>query len=431
MNYLWQFVTEDGNSVPTLVPSGSDKSTLLSIARNNTLSLDRAGGGSVFTPINVVKNFYWTNSKLRGADQTGREEVPYIILKERKVKTSSFVAQALYSAGGVVDSAKTLANAFKVGNFDISSATQIAPTIQGWLGSQDKVNLKDTDTSNSSQSLLDSLSKKLNEAVNAAVDDTAFLTDPWLSYYKGLYITQPTGWVYFLPYMANKYQSTTNSWGDGTGDSGGSLFIAGASGLIEGVSDFARKAMAELSVGSYQEKAKFYQFNKDGETLSLSFPLINTGNATFEDVVRNWQFVFLLLYQNRAQRIDRNIINPPPIYEVEIPGLKYMPLSYISNLNVEFKGARRTMILPLPAASGSGKQNLETIIPEAYQISMDITSMVGESKNFMYSTVFNNNNIKVITAAERDALVQFSSVLGFDYNPANPITTNTEGKIVA
>tara|TARA_R110000868_G_scaffold243770_3_gene499788 strand:+ start:10722 stop:12041 length:1320 start_codon:yes stop_codon:yes gene_type:complete len=410
-NYIWQFLTEVGNPVPSLVPVGTTTSVLNSMASTNTLAYNKGGGGSVFTPVNIVKDFYWTNSKVRGRDGTGREEVPYIILKERKVKTSSFVAQALYSTGGIFDSAKSVMNALKIGNFNVSSATQISPAVgtslSELLGSNnDKNNLKSTDVPNNNPSLMDTVTKKINEVAASATDDSSFLTDPWLSYYKGLYITQPTGWVYFLPFMSNSYQTTTNGWGAGDGDSGGSLLVEGASKLIEGFSEFARKAVTMLSVGSYQEKSKFYEFSKGGETLSISFPLINTGNATFDDVIRNWQFVFLLLYQNRAQRVDRNIVNPPPIYEVEIPGLKYMPLSYISNIRVEFRGSRRTMTLPIPSATGqNGTQGLETIVPEAYQISLDITSLVGDSKNFMYSTVFKNNNIVVMTAAERDAMV--------------------------
>jgi hypothetical protein len=380
---------------------------------NNTVASNIGGGGSTFTPINVVKNFYWTNSKLASQDGSGREEVPTIILKERKVKTSSFVAQALYSGGSIFDNAKSVLNALKIGNFDNSSASQFGPDAKKYLselgGSLGIGNNATSPVQSGVQSMASTVFKKLNEAVDAATDDTSFLTDPWLSYYKGLYITQPTGWVYYMPYMANSYQETSNTWGSETGTAGGNGLLGGVSKIVEEASNFVRNLATSLEVGSYQEKSKFYQFQSEGEAISFSFPLINTGNATFDDVIRNWQFIFLLLYQNRAQRVDRSIISPPPIYEVEIPGLKYMPLSYIKGINVEFKGSRRTVTLQIPSSDGSaGFQSLQTIIPEAYNITISLQSMVTESKNFMYSSVSKNNNIVVLTAAERDALITFN-----------------------
>ena len=427
--YLWTFQSVDGNPVPTFVPPGVNGSFLQSMKDINTMSLQQGGGGVTFTPVDVVSDFYWTNSKLLGADGTGRQEVPYIKLKERTVKTSSFVAQALYSAGGIFDSAKTVLNALNLGSFDNTSATQLAPAIGQKLS--ELLPSSTAGTNANSGSLMDTVSKKINEAVAAATDDSSFLTDPWLSYYKGLYITQPTGWVYFFPYMANSYQSTSNSWGNDTSDAGGGFLFEGASQLMEKGAEIARKITSSLSVGSFQEKAKFYQHEQNGETITVTFPLINTGNANFNDVIRNWQLVFLLLYQNRMQRIDRNIINPPPIYEVEIPGLKYMPLCYLSNIEVKFKGSRRTMTLPLPSATGQGNLGLNTVVPEAYEITLSITSLVAESKNFMYSTVFKNNNITVMTAAERNALNSTSSVSqAVNLNLGNSLAGLQQGKVI-
>ena len=175
---------------------------------------------------------------------------------------------------------------------------------------------------------------------------------------------------------------------------------------------------------NFQEKSKFYTYDKGGETISLSFPLINTGSATFDDVVKNWQFIFLLLWQNRAQRLDRNVVEPPPIYEVTIPGLRYMPLCYISDLKVEFKGARRTMTLPIPSSSGSGTVDLQTVVPEAYQISITITSLVGDTKNFMYSTVYNSSNIVVTTTAEQNAMGIPTAAVNIAKPPITNITPN-------
>ena len=52
------------------------------------------------------------------------------------------------------------------------------------------------------------------------------------------------------------------------------------------------------STGTYVENSQFYQYQSSGESVTIKFPLINTGIATYDDVVKNWQFIFLLLYNN-------------------------------------------------------------------------------------------------------------------------------------
>jgi hypothetical protein len=158
-----------------------------------------------------------------------------------------------------------------------------------------------------------------------------------------------------------------------------------------------------MKAGSFQEKTKFFQFSQDGDSITISFPLINTGSATFDDVVNNWQFIFQLIYQNRPERVDRNIVNPPMLYEVTIPGVRYIPYAYISNIDIEYKGSRRSMDIQVPMDAYFADEDehstemvsFNTIIPEAYQVTLTITGLVADSRNFMYSVVTNPNLIKV------------------------------------
>ena len=121
---------------------------------------------------------------------------------------------------------------------------------------------------------------------------------------------------------------------------------------------------------------------------------------TYDDIVNNWQFIYLLLYNNKPERVNRNLIEPPPIYEATIPGVKYMPFSYIQNLSITYKGARRTMKIQVPVAISNntlGPTNtnvdFETIIPEAYDVSITLAGLVTDSKNFMYSLIENQSVI--------------------------------------
>jgi hypothetical protein len=396
-NYLWTFDKTDttagrnsannsGPLVPKLVSSNSN---------------------STFTaPVDVVNDFFWTNSKLGNAG--GRQEVPTLILKERTVKTNSFIAQALYSTGAGVDSIKNLSNLLTGNTNGDKSLTQIADLIQNVVGAG---NVSTTSTTLQTKTSNTDIIKQRTETVfnqvlkgaQAASDDPGFLIDSWLAPYKGLYFTQPSGWVFYLPFFSNKYQASTNAWNDNSGDSGSGKLLRGITNLDTELSRLLGdlESSGTGNFGTYQEKSKFFQFSKDGDSISVSFPLINAGSAIYDDVLRNWQFIYLLLYNNRPERVNRNLLTPPPIYEAEIPGVRYMPLSYMSNIDIAYVGSRRTMKINIPTGgvinnfSGNNITTFSTIIPEAYQVSITLTSLVSESKNFMYAVAARPNNIIV------------------------------------
>lgn len=380
-NFLWTFAPSEiaGSVVKKLVPSNTQLTGFIK-------------------PVDVVNDFYWTNSKLGAAG--GRAEVPTLILKERAVKTNSFIAQALYSTGAGVDSVRNLYNLFTGNQNGDKSLTQIADLIQKFVP-QNTTAPKGAPSSNTIKQRSETVINQVIKGAQAAQDDVSFLADEWLKPYKGLYFTEPTGWIFYLPFFSNSYQSTANAWNDNSGDSGSGHVLRGMADLVAAGSEFLGdlESTGTGNYGTYQERSKFFQYTKDGDSLTVSFPLINAGSASYDDVLRNWQFVYLLLYNNRPERINRNLLTPPPIYEAEIPGVRYMPLSYISNIGVEYKGSRRTMKINIP--SSSGNNTFATIIPEAFQITITLTSLVSESKNFMYAVAARPNNIIVTSKAQQ------------------------------
>jgi hypothetical protein len=106
--------------------------------------------------------------------------------------------------------------------------------------------------------------------------------------------------------------------------------------------------------------------------------------------------VFLLIYQNRPSRFTRDLIEPPVIYELELPGQKYMPFAYISKLEVQFLGSRRIMDIPYIDESGLGQSssNITTIIPDGYLIDIDFQGLVGDSRNFDYASLNTSIDIR-------------------------------------
>ena len=82
--------------------------------------------------------------------------------------------------------------------------------------------------------------------------------------------------------------------------------------------------------------------------------MIYTNN--FEDVSKNWQLIFLLLYQQLPNRENKVRVEPPAIYEIEIPGVFYTPFGFIRNISIQNRGAVREMRIPVLYEAGMRKE---------------------------------------------------------------------------
>ena len=377
---------------PKLVPSGGGISASLSknFLKNDSITGDSAG------MIDVVNGFYWTNSQL-----SSRQDIPAVMLKEKRLKTNSLIAQlAYYSAiasekggeatGRLANLVSTSAGSGAFGNFLNNTVGRAVTGIgqkivgaasnfgKGFMGS----GILQTITGKSASGILGALTAE------SASSDV-------LSPYEGLYITEDTKFVYKMPYFSDAAHAVSNAFGSDdkvlTGTMGlGALASAGAK-TAEGLAYGVSTSMNIMEPGIYIEKPQFYQFGASGERLTFSFPLINTGWATFEDVQRNWQLIYMLVYQNRPNRKSRDLIEPPCLYEVMIPGIKYMPYAYVSSLSVDFMGSRRSYYVNVPSANG-GTSRIQTIIPDAYVVSIQLSSLIAESRNFLYHMLFEKQN---------------------------------------
>jgi hypothetical protein len=149
--------------------------------------------------------------------------------------------------------------------------------------------------------------------------------------------------------------------------------------------------------------------------------------------------LFLLLYNNKPARRNTALIDPPNIYQVEIPGVKFLPFCYMSSIAIEFQGSRRELTFDLSYLDnlnvesatpifGGGvgnavggairnffnnkasqtigffnqpvRKKITTIVPDAYLIKITVKSLLADSKNFMYSIL---NNQPVVTTSVSDA----------------------------
>lgn len=227
--------------------------------------------------------------------------------------------------------------------------------------------------------------------------------------YKGLFdhLTS-TDFIYELPYFTTEYFDINNTWE--------------GSNVLDIMVDFQTKvtgAAADLTRIKLGEESKLAQFIQNlpanikkiemfnikasspavglmdpphvwkgtqNRTYTFEFPLYNissTGSTHANNLIqRNWEFCFLLTYQNLVNK--RNFFSgiPPVFYEVTIPGVHYCKASYISDLNITNLGNIRLMELPI-----NNNPVCEVIIPDAWSIQITLTDLLQPSKNLLQANL--------------------------------------------
>lgn len=427
-NYLWSFqnnntgtsdVMPQSISLPVISPAGSTS--------------NMPGASIPTSMVNVVRDFYWTYSPV---GDIARAETPRIILTERKLRTNALISQLKYSLGQTANGlAQTTQNiqtftsntgANGLANFIQSlktnaqnGANQLGNALSP--GQTDGTDPNGGQLANSSSGYANILKNAGTQVVNsistALADDNnpTVNSSPWLAPYRNLYLTDPTGWVYVLPYFSNNHANQGNAFAD-SGETG-----TATDAILKPIAGLATEAaglFASLNNPTqitYIEKAKFYNYPTEGEQITVEFPLINTGSVSYDDVVKNWQFLFLLLYQNRPGKTSNNVVDQPVIYQVEVPGVKFFPFCYISSLNIDFVGSRREININIPSSSSTssssnigntpsqtlgnttGTTSIPAVIPDAYKVSITLNSMIANSKNFMQHMIGPHNLVETGT----------------------------------
>jgi hypothetical protein len=325
-------------------------------------------------PVDVVRHYYWTHSPRPAS----REEVPYIKLTEKRLRTNALISQLKYSLGLTANGANEIAQQLA----SRPDASKLLKTIAG-----------DVQTG---AGLITSVSDKI---LPGNANDTAW-NSPYLVPYRNLYLTENTGWKFFLPYFENAWDGIQNQFSSsGPTNALGTMAQAGSE-FLTGVTEMLAATNRPFEV-TYVERSKFFNYSDDGEDITITFPLINTGQVEFNDVFNNWQLIFLLMYNNRPGKTSINTVEQPVIYEAEIPGVKFFPYAYISQLSVDFQGARRRLVFDVPYAETqttvdtttdgtrsvsqlTSSHKVEAIVPDAYMVKIVLHGLNSTTRNFMY-----------------------------------------------
>jgi len=348
----------------TYYAKGEDANTtqLVSFGKNSALNKNLINTNPEFrltnkTPvIDVVNDFVWTASPTTKSSLT----VPYLYATELRQLQNSLVSSALYYLNAVQEGTTQIA---------IDYLTKLL----GGNGNGTNYLALGVKTS------LEEFRKNVSDFITQGAD-SAILTD-YLKSYIGMYLTEATGFKYSFPFFEGKPHDITNSWMDSQ-QIKPALFGA----AVEKGMDYIDKAAATLNVmqpGTYIEKPKYYHYPSEGESVTINFPLINTIRKSDKLAYQqNYELLWLLAYQNKPFRTSFSRILPPKLYTVSVPGMKFFPYAYISNMSVDFLGTRRQLQVATP------KGEITTSVPEAYNVSITFTSLFADTGNLMVADGF-------------------------------------------
>lgn len=398
--YSFRSINCQNGGAPRLSPLVS-----LDISSGSSNYISQVAGNGVV--IDVVNGFQWTTSP---PGTQSRQEVPGVELVEKRIKTNTVIAAAAYYLMSGTSSLNNIMQQAK----GVGVLNNVLGDIQKEIG-----NLLNTPGASNLGSGVSNFFKDvfsstgLGYSVNSGPIDNFLasgqiegLNSKYLEPYEGMYITEDTGFKYWLPYFSDSIREYANFFTEDDATFNANTNLGGGVQQIRNAATALARFSYFMEPGLYIERPKFYSFEGNGERVEITFPLINTGWSTYNDVLRNWQLVFLLTYQNRPNRRSRELIDPVCIYEVNIPGTKYIPYAYFSQIKIDSLGSRRMMNLEVPTPEGIS--TIQTIVPDAYNVTLTLDGLVPTSRNFLAAML--NNKQDIINVASYNTFNAFGEI---------------------
>ena len=147
------------------------------------------------------------------------------------------------------------------------------------------------------------------------------------------------------------------------------------------------------------DNSKSFSYSDSGPAHTMTFYLDNTIDSEYnsysvaEDNIipnyeTNFRLVYLLLYQNLPNRLNKIGFVPPVIYRAKVPGMFSYRYSYISNITVNMIGVRKNKHIK-NFIETEDNRGIDVVIPEAYEIGLTLKSLVPESKNLYFDAINN------------------------------------------
>lgn len=334
--------------------------------------------------IDVVNDFDWNANQVLRA----YPKMPKMYLYEREQVESSLVSSYYYYITQLINSVGNASSVSVTGTredeYINSQVEQILTKVSGFVSKTASSVLQVGGLAQGNfayRSVRDFVKffyTAAREFRNLGAEDEALLGE-YMKSYVGIYLTSPTGFKYIFPYFQNQFQKAENNWGP-----------TDKQPMLQGAVDyFAEEYLPFITPGAYIEKPKYFNFQQQaGDSVTVSFPLLNT--ITEESYKKNYEFLWLLAFQNKYYRESFASVRPPKIYTVQIPGVKYFPYAYISNMTIDFVGTRRLLEVETPRGT------VEAPVPDAYQVEITLESLLSDTANALLSDNFHRQiNVSV------------------------------------
>ena len=236
--------------------------------------------------------------------------------------------------------------------------------------------------------------------------------------YSFMYMTEPTGFQFVFPMLTDGagYFSVTNQWSNGDSADRNNIVKGGTSDLINNfVANWIEQAVgigaslyvdvqnlrdalsfSDKTIQDYFiEKAKFYNYATDGQKVNVRFTLYNTVQ---QDIwKKHYKFLYLFALRNLPFKFTPSSFSPPLLYDIFLPGSKYLPLCYVSNFNVTNQGVTRRLSTNSILKSGG---TVQVSVPDAWVVDLEFTCMLGPSANLMLAAIEHETSINVISTTE-------------------------------
>ena len=128
------------------------------------------------------------------------------------------------------------------------------------------------------------------------------------------------------------------------------------------------------------------------------FSIILHNTMSLQSTQQNWALVTLLTYNNSYNRRNLILQDAPALYKVEIPGVRYSPASIMKNISVNMLGQMRKYS-PQELLGSSGG---EIIMPEAYQIDIEMQDLFAESRQLLSWITEADKRVEVTSQSSRE-----------------------------
>ena len=365
--------------------------------------------------INVVKDFKWTKT-IR--NDINIKQIPTLSLTEYYITQPAFISN-------LTNMAAVLPRAVKGFSSNIASNAAVKPYIDTIKSTIGNVENSDWYQDSVGENLKNPIVKKIK---GTAADVGNFIKDfagfnpgipvgsaPYMKAYENIYGVIESKFKYRIPYFLQDWKSIKTIFDGDTPSSSGSSdeteksksssgFLQNAMNLVMKPYDIAQAFGGKLSTGFAVDFAKSYKYGGEGSPdQTIEFILDNTYDSYHdrEDIPsyqKNWELIFLLLYQNLPNKRNRLFFDPPVIYRAEVPGVFFYLYSYISELAVTALGNTqpRTVLLTTATEDYGDTKPIQTIIPEAFKIKIVLKSLLPETKNLFlnsYSTSVTTSSV--------------------------------------